>query len=161
MLTPFGRRLFVMTAVLIAMGSLANAQTPKPAKEDTAARRRSKNAAVSVAIVPAEAKRGETVKLIVTVKLDKGYHIFKYSKDKAEPGLPYPTNFDLFDPAGLEPIGDWTSSREPVKLPMPVFKQVPFVELFEGEVDFIRELKIPEGLEPGKKAILTQMDYQI
>ena len=44
---------------------------------------------------------------------------------------------------------------------MDAFKDLPFVEFFEDEVQFSIEMKVPPGTEPGKKSIQCQMGYQI
>lgn len=151
----------VVVAALMVVGPDASAQEAKPALKDSSARIRAKTATVTTEMTPTEAKAGDTVTLKVKVKLDPGFHIFQYSKAKPVAGGPVPTSFDLFDPAGLKPTGEWKSSKEPTKVHFKVFEEIPFVEFFEDEVEFSTELKVPGGAMPGKRSIVCQMGYQI
>lgn len=161
MVKPMWRQLLIAAIVAVSTGAVLAADEPTPAIRDTTARAKSKNATLTTQIVPSEAKAGETVKLVVKAKMLEGFHIFKYTKEKSEPGQPVTTTFDIFDLGGLKVAGEWKSSKEPTKLHMDVFPDIKFIELFEDEVDFSIDLLVPAGTEPGKKSVRVQAGYQI
>ena len=133
----------------------------KPAKKDSPATFKSAAAALTTAIEPPEAKAGDVVTFKVTAKLNPGYHIYKYAKTKG-PG-PVPTMFDFFDPDGLEIQGEWSASREPEKHKDPNFKEVDFVEYYEGEVTWSIKVKVkvPAGAAPAEKKLRVQARYMV
>ena len=131
----------------------------KPAKKDSPAALKPKQATLTASVEPAEAKPGEEVTFKVTAKLDSGFHIYKYSKEHK--GGPVPTSFDFFDSAGLEVEGDWTASPEPEKHKDPNFPEVDSVEYHEDEVTWSIKLKVPAGAAPGKKTLRCQARYMI
>ena len=131
----------------------------KPAKKDTPLALRPATATLTASVEPAEAKPGDTVTVKVTAKLDDGYHIYKYSKEKGSG--PVPTSFDFFDPAGLAIEGDWSASREPEKHKDPNFPDVDSVEYYEGEVTWSIKLKIPASAAAGKKTLRCQAMYMV
>jgi serine/threonine protein kinase len=133
-----------------------------PRKKDTHPRLRSKNARLTAIIEPAEAWPGETVKLRVTATLDPGYHIYKQVGKDLPPGnWPIYTSFDLFDTDGLEPQGEWTASRDPIRQKEAAFPDLPFVEYHEDEVTWSLELKVPPDIASGQKTIRVQAGYMI
>jgi thiol:disulfide interchange protein len=130
-----------------------------PAKKDSNPAIRPPQASFTTAIEPAQAKLGDIVTYKVTAKLEPGYHIYQYAKNPG-PG-PIATSFDFFDRQGLEPGGDWTASRPPIKHKDPGFEEVPFVEYFEDEVTWSVKLKVPAGGAPGKRTLRCQVYYQV
>ncbi len=136
------------------------ADPPKPAKKDSRAFIKSKNATFTTSVEPAEARPGETVTFKVTAKLEPGYHIYKYSKEPAASG-PVNTTFDFFDPAGLKVEGDWAASKEPERHKDPNFADLGALEYYENEVAWTIKLQIPPGAEPGKKIIRCQAGYMV
>jgi len=151
------------SAVVAGLLSFPNAVTaadpPKPAKKDTSTRLKSKNAALTTSVEPAEAKPGELVTFKVTAKLDPGYHIYKYSN--VEGTGPVNTSFDFFDRAGLKVEGDWVASKEPEKHKDPNFADLDVVEYHEDEVAWSIKLRIPPATEPGKKSLRCQARYMV
>jgi hypothetical protein len=135
------------------------ADPPRPAKKDTPRALKPKHVVFTASVEPAEARPDETVTFKVTAKLDPGFHVYKYSREEG-PG-PISTSFDFFDPAGLKIEGYWTASREPEKHKDPNFPDVESVEYHEDEVTWSIKLKIPAGIEPGKKALRCQARYQV
>ena len=83
------RQICLATIALAVLSIAVQAQEPNPARKDSSARIRPKQATMTTEIVPAEAKAGESVKYTVKVALEKGFHIFKYKKELAEPGQPH------------------------------------------------------------------------
>ena len=155
------RRIAPLFIVLAAIPHpAARAADPKPAKKDSLAATRPKEATLSVKVVPAEAKPGDTVKLTVTAEVAPSWHIYAYSKTQPDDG-PRVTQFDLFDPAGLTPKGDWTATPPPLEKKEPAFPSLPFVSFHEGEVTWSIPLAIPADAAPGKKAIRVQAGYQV
>jgi thiol:disulfide interchange protein len=153
--------LVAMVAIVLLgfVGSSRAADGAKPAKKDSSLAMKWKNVVFTTSVEPAEAKPGDAVTFRVTAKLDPGFHVYKYSKTQG-PG-PINTTFDFFDPAGLKVEGDWVPSKEPEKFKDPNFAEVDFVEYHEDEVTWRITLKIPEGTEPGKKALRCQARYQV
>jgi len=131
----------------------------KPAKKDNNAATKPAHAALSASVEPAEAKSGDTVTFKVTAKLDPGYHIYKYSKEKGDG--PVLTSFDFFDRAGLEAEGEWTASREPEKHKDTNFPDLDSVEYYEDEVTWSMKVKVPAGTAAGKKTLRCQAGYMI
>ena len=130
----------------------------KPAKKDSRIPQ-PKTIHFTTEVVPAEAKAGEIVQLKLTAKLDEGWHIFQYSKVD-QPG-PNPLKIENFDLAGLQPQGDWTSSRQPIRKKDPMFDNIDALEFFEGEVAWSLPIVVPPGTEPGAKSLQIQASYQI
>jgi thiol:disulfide interchange protein len=137
------------------------AASPKPSKREFPAALKPKNAVLTTSVEPAEAKPGEMVTFKVTAKLAPGAHIYKYSKDQTQGPGPSGTNFDFFDPAGLEVEGEWVASKEAEKHRDPNFPKVDFVEFHEGEVTWSTKLKIPTATPPGKKTLRCQAHYLV
>jgi len=166
-LQPFGalghRRATIRTLVLGLLasslavgGALADSQ---PAQKDSNARAKPKDATLTTAIEPAEAKPGETVQFQVRAKLSPGWHIFTQADKQRDEG-PRHTMFDLFDPGGLEVAGDWSASKTPESKPEPAFDNQVF-EYFEDEVVWSIPLKIPADAQPGEIKVRCQASYQI
>ena len=139
----------------------AEAVASKPAKKDSNVRIRPKTVTLTTSLKPDVARAGETVSYQVTAKLAPGFHIYQYAKKSVEEG-PENTQFDLFDTAGLEVTGDWTSSRPPIRKKEEVaFPKLEFVEFFEDEVTWSIPLHVRPGTEPGKKMLRSQARYQV
>jgi thiol:disulfide interchange protein DsbD len=138
------------------------AEGPQPAKKDSNQRFKPKDATLTTAVEPAQARPGDTVTFKVAAKLQPGWHIYPYAAPDAQQTLgPVKTTFDLFDAAGLKTEGQWTASREPIKHKEPAFPELEFVEYFEDSVTWSTALKIPPGTEPGKKVLRCQAGYQV
>ena len=137
----------------------ALANPPKPARKDTPAALKPKNAVLTASVEPAEAKPGETVAFKVTAKLDPGTYIYHYST-KQGPG-PINTTIDFFDTGGLKAAEYRTASREPEKIKDPNFPDVEFVECYHDEVTWSIPVKIPEDAQPGKKSLRCQVRYMV
>ncbi|MFI5456681.1 MAG: cytochrome c biogenesis protein CcdA [Isosphaerales bacterium] len=154
---------FLAASAVVGLLSFPNAVTaadpPKPAKKDNSLAIKSKNAALTTSVEPAEAKPGEPVTFKVTAKLEPGFHIYKYSK--VEGTGPVTTSFDFFDRAGLKVEGDWVASKEPEKHKDPNFADLDLVEYHEDEVVWSIKLRIPAGTEPGKKSLRCQARYMV
>ena len=133
---------------------------PHPSVKDTKAAAWPKDATFRAEVVPAEAKPGETVSLKVTAKVNHPWHIYKYLKTQPDDG-PQFTSFDLFDPAGLAPMGEWTPSRPPIKRKDTAFKDLEFLEFYEGEVTWTLPLEVPPTLPPGPKKAQVQVFFMI
>lgn len=157
---------FAMTTVLglsfsVVPPSTARAEEAKPAKKDSSVRLRPKGVTLTPSVKPAEAKAGETVTYQVTVKLNPGSHIYKFSTELYDKDQgPRNTTFDFFDPAGLTFVGDWKPSRPPTRKPEPAFENK-VLEFYEDDVTWSRTLRIPPGTEPGKKTLRAQAGYMI
>ena len=136
------------------------ADPPKPAKKDSRAFIKSKNATFTTSVEPAEARPGDAITFKVTAKLSPGFHIYKFSKGPGGPG-PANTTFDFFDPAGLEIVGDWAASKEPLKHKDPNFPDLGALEYYENEVAWTIKLRIPPGAEPGKRIFRCQAGYMV
>ena len=152
--------LFIALAVL-PHPAARGADAPKPAKKDSPAGvRPKKEATLSVKVAPAEARPGETVTLTVTAEVAPGFHIYAHGKTQPDDG-PRLTQFDLFDPSGLAPKGEWTAAPAPIRKTEPAFPSLPFVEYHEGTVAWSIPLVVPADAAPGKRAIRVQVGYQV
>jgi thiol:disulfide interchange protein DsbD len=149
-----------LTAALMLTPSASPAQDARPAKKDSSARMKPKDVAVTASVTPAEAKPGDTVTYKVHARLNPGWHIYTYSKEPQGEG-PRNTRFDLFDTAGLTPVGDWTADKAPIRKKEPAFPDIDAVSFFEGEVTWSLKLKVPDNAPPGPKTLRCQASYQI
>ena len=145
--------------------ALASTEAPapsdaKPAKKDSSARAKPKDVTLTTAIEPATAKAGDTVMFQVTAKVNPPWHIYKYAKEQPGQG-PKLTSFDLFDPAGLMPRGDWTASKPPIQKEDTAFPGIPFLEYYEDDVTWSLPLQIPADATPGVKTLQVQAGYMI
>ena len=154
------RRLIAAVAVLLAVAPLASAAAPRPAHKDTRDTLKPKEAVFTTAIEPADAKPGDVVTYRVTARIAPPWHIYANLKTPPKGGPIY-TRFDLFDPAGLEPVGDWTPDKPPMRSKDDNFPGIPFLEYHEDRVTWGLKLKVPEGIEPGKKAVRSQVNFMI
>jgi thiol:disulfide interchange protein DsbD len=154
-------RVLVMASLLLGLARPATAadEVPKPAQKDSPARARPKDVELKTAIVPAEARPGETVRLQVTARLNPGWHIYTQAKTQDGEG-PRKTVFDLFELGGLEVAGDWKASKEPEAKAEPAFENQVF-RYFDNEVTWSIPLKVPASSAPGKKIIRCQASYQV
>jgi thiol:disulfide interchange protein DsbD len=137
-------------------------QAAKPKEEDSARILRPKSAKLefSTEIVPSQAKPGETVVLKVSGKVAAPWHIYKYSKVQPKEG-PILTSFDLFDPGGLVPKGEWEPARPPIKHKESVFPTLEFLEYYEGDFAWSIPLEVPKDLGPGKKSVQVQISFMV
>ncbi len=150
----------ILAAVVAPGRSGLVAAEARPAKKDSRAQSRPKEAVFTTSMTPSKAKVGEVVTYKVTARLAPPWHIYKYSKEPAGDGPKY-TNFDFFDPAGLDLEGDWTASRNPIRKKEPAFPDIPFLEYHEDDVTWSIRLKVAEGTAPGKKTLRCQAAYMI
>jgi thiol:disulfide interchange protein len=164
---PTSRRFSTLAWTILLLASiLSPALTPaeaadgKPAKKDSRAGARPKEATFTTTVTPAEAKPGDTVTYKVTAKVEAPWHIYKYSKTPLDNGPKY-TEFDFFDPAGLKLEGDWSPSSPPIKKKEPAYPDIPFLEYHEEEVTWTIKLQVPPKATAGKKTLRCQIGYMI
>jgi len=158
------RRATIQTLILGLLVSFpatgwARADSSQPAQKDSNPRAKPKDAILTTAIEPAQAKPGDTVQFQVRAKLSPGWHIFTQAEKQRDEG-PRHTIFDLFDTGGLKVDGEWTASKTPESKPEPAFDNEVF-EYFEDEVVWSIPLKIPADAAPGEIAVRCQASYQI
>ena len=134
--------------------------SPQPKAKDSRANLRPKEAEITASLSVNEAVPGGTVLYTVKVKLAPGWHIYKYAKTEADDGPAY-TIFDLFQPGGLIPQGDWMPATAPIKKKEPAFQNIEFLEFYEGEASWSISLKVPDDAKPGEAAVASQVSYQI
>ncbi len=134
-------------------------EAAKPKKKDSRPASRPKTATFTTAIVPADAKPGDTVSLQVAAKLDPGHHIFPNVKNEPEETGPTNTVFDLFDTSGLVVAGEWKSEKPPIEGKIGGLPGI--TKFYEGEVVWTIPLKVPTDATSGKKSIQVQARYQI
>jgi thiol:disulfide interchange protein DsbD len=167
------RRLAVVALCVVAAGSLvdplatlpraeaqADAPSPAPKRKDSGVRVRPREASFQTAVVPAEAKAGDTVEYRVTATVEPPWHIYAYAATQPDEG-PQVTQFDLFDPAGLTPVGTWTPAEPPHQQPEPAFPDLPFVSYHEGSVTWTLKLQVPPGTAPGPRTIRSQILFML
>ena len=150
----------VICSTLIVTGLSASLLADQPAKKDSNARLQPKSAAWSTKVEPSTAKPGEKVKFTASVKLQPGWHLYKYTKQQPETG-PRQTEFDLFTTTGLKTSGDWKPSKELIKKKEPAFPELPYVEFYEDQVSFSIDLEVPADATSGDKSIQVQVFYQL
>ena len=150
-----------MLAMMAApLATDVEAADAKPAKKDSRAAARPKEATFTTTVTPAEARPGDTVTYKVTAKIQAPWHIYKYAKAQPENGPKY-TEFDFFDTAGLKVEGDWSPSLAPVKKKEPAFPDIPYLEYHEDEVTWSVKLQVPAKAKPGKMTLRCQVGYMI
>jgi thiol:disulfide interchange protein DsbD len=132
---------------------------PRPAQKDSPARAKPRDAVLTAAIEPEQARPGDVLTLKVTAKLKPGWHIYTQARTQEGEG-PRKTVFDVFDRAGLQIDGEWKADRKPESKAEPAFDNKVFA-YFEDEVTWSLPVKIPADAAPGKKAIRVQANYQI
>ncbi len=106
--------LFALTVCVISTTlspSVAAAADAQPKKKDSIPFVKPKEVVLSASVEPAEAKAGDVVTYTVTAKVASGWHIYQY-KASAKDASARDTQFDFFDPAGLQAVGDWTSAKK-------------------------------------------------
>ena len=150
----------VIAATAWPSATQVRADDAKPAKKDSRAASKPKEAKLTTSVSPGEAKPGDTVTYKVTAKLDSTWHIYKYAKEQPDDG-PKLTQFDFFDTDGLKLEGDWKPSDDPIKKKEPAFPEIPFLEYHEDEVTWSVKVKVPPGTAPGKKTLRCQASYMI
>ncbi|WP_435016953.1 protein-disulfide reductase DsbD domain-containing protein [Tundrisphaera sp. TA3] len=149
-------------ASLVRVSAEAPSASPaKPAKKDSNPRAKPKDVAFTTAIEPATARPGDTVQLRVTARINPPWHLYKYAKVQPDGPGPKLTTFDLFDPAGLTPQGEWAASRAPIQKKDPAFEELEYVEFYEDEVTWSLPLLIPADATPGSKTVQVQAGYMI
>ncbi len=164
--SPIRRWLAPLTwaALLTSIASFSTghavAADARPAKKDSRAAARPKEATFTTSVTPAEARPGDTVTYKVTARIEAPWHIYKYAKTQQENGPKY-TEFDFFDPAGLKVVGDWTPSLTPIRKKEPAFPDLPYLEFHEDEVTWSIKLQVPAATAPGKKTLRCQIGYMI
>jgi thiol:disulfide interchange protein DsbD len=164
--SPPGRSsTFRAVLALIATAALlsplpSRAQASQPAKKDSIARLKPKEAVLAASVSPAEARSGDVVTYKVTAKLKPGWHIYTFAKDQQGEG-PRNTQFDFFDTGGMTTSGEWTASKEPIRKKEPAFPGIDVVTFFEDEVTWSIPLKVPSNAAPGKRTLRCQASYQV
>lgn len=144
----------------VALASTAGAQELKPKRKDTNPRLKPPEVVLSASVEPATAKPGDTVTYTVTATVEEPWHIYAFAKDQPEEG-PRNTQFDLFDPAGLKPVGDWTPDRAPHSAKEPAFPTLESVSFYEGKVSWSVKLQVPADARSGEHTIKSQIYFQI
>jgi thiol:disulfide interchange protein len=146
--------------VALVLGTTAFAADAQPARKDSPARAKPRNATLTPSVVPAEARPGDTVEYRVTAKLDPGVHIYTHAKKQPEAG-PRQTLFDFFDKGGLEAVGDWKASKEATTRKEPAFPELESVSFYEDEVTWSHKLQVPADAAPGKRTLRCQAEFQV
>ncbi len=141
----------VATSPVIAAGpDSSRAAGVKPIKPDTPAHLQPGEITFSTSTAPERARPGETVTYQVSAKLEDPWHVYAYHKAQPVGPGPVRTRFDFFDHAGLEPVGDWTPSKEPDR------KQE-----HQGEVTWSIRLRVADDARPGRTPLRCQAYFMI
>jgi thiol:disulfide interchange protein DsbD len=151
--------------VILALGLFgagpAWAQQAKPKHRDTRdSLKPVQDVAIKATVEPATARPGDTVTYKVEVTVDEPWHIYAFAKAQPTEG-PRATQFDFFDPAGLQPGEAWKPDKAPVRKKEPAFPNLDAVEYHTGTVVWSVPIKIPADAKPGKKSLQTQIYFQI
>ena len=148
------------TSWVAALVTALQGEAVKPKERDSRPVARPKAATFTTSIVPDHAAPGSTVELKVTAKVAPPWHIYKYAKAQPEDG-PRLTSFDLFDPAGLIPKGEWSPSTQPIKKKDNSFPSLEFLEYYEDEVTWTHLLEVPADATSGPKPVRVQINYML
>ncbi len=151
---------FLVAAAVVPGPIRASAADARPAKKDSRAQVRPKEATFTTTVTPAQARPGDVVTYKITARIEAPWHIYRQAKVQPENGPLY-TEFDFFDPAGLTVEGDWSPSRGPIKKKEPAFPSLPFLEYYEDEVTWSIRARVPAKATPGKKSLRCQAGYMI
>jgi DsbC/DsbD-like thiol-disulfide interchange protein len=109
---------------------------------------------VAAAVLPQQARPGETVTLVVRVRMGIGWHI--YALGQKTPSAPFaPTTIDFALPRGIEPVGQWL-----VPPPEHFRGQTGPGLVYQGEVVVRRKLRIANQLPSGKLELPCTIRYQ-
>lgn len=102
--------------------------------------------------VPASAKPGDRVELIVQAKLAPDWHIYGTSLG---PSPNRPTHLESSLPPGLTSLGDWS-------FPQPIQTSTPagLVPVYENEVRFTQPVQLSADVSPGSIKIACDIAYQ-
>jgi thiol:disulfide interchange protein DsbD len=144
----------------IGLMTLPRPDDPAPRRKDTPEKLRPSQVSLTSSVTPAEAAPGQTVTFQVTARVEPGWHIYAYDKAPPDSG-PKATQFDFFDPAGLEPVGDWTPTTSPTLKKEEAFPDLAFVAYHEGEVTWSQVLKVPADAQSGTRDLRCQVSFQI
>jgi thiol:disulfide interchange protein DsbD len=107
-----------------------------------------------VSISPAEARRGDTVKLTITGKLKPGYHTYPTT----QPNPDHPVSKIVFDQAaGLKPLPPVTETKaEPVEE-----EGIGKVLEYKGDFTWTQNLQVPADAAPGVKTVRLRIKTQV
>ena len=110
---------------------------------------------VSARVEPAVARGSETVKLIVTVVVDEGWHLYSLTQ---KPGGPEKTTITLAESAVVGKAGAFTGP-EPKRVRDTAFDMD--VEQHEGKVEFIAPVALKADAAAGKQKIEGRMRFML
>jgi thiol:disulfide interchange protein DsbD len=151
------RTLGAALAAAVLLGGTALAQAPR--KKDSRPFVIPKEATFKTEVLPPQARPGDTVTYRVTAEVAVPWHIYAQADAQPEQG-PRATQFDFFDPAGLELVGAWTADPEPELKPEPAFDNQIYGS-HEGRVVWSRTLKVPSGTPAGRKELKAQIYFMV
>jgi thiol:disulfide interchange protein DsbD len=105
----------------------------------------------SARIEPAEARRGEQVKLIVTVEVEKEYHIYAMDLRGAEGPIPTEITFAEDAPQVLDPAGAWVEPKPTVKFDKGFEVDIPMH--YGSPLEFTRTFTVKPDAAPGEYSL--------
>jgi thiol:disulfide interchange protein len=114
-----------------------------------------RHAVVSARVEPAVTRGGETVKLILTIAADEGWHFYSLTQ---KPGGPEKTTITLADNAVVDKAGEFTSPP-PKRVHDAAFDLD--VEQHEGRVEFVAPLTLKAGAAAGAQKIEGRMRFMM
>ncbi len=152
------RPLALLAAVVLTTPALA--QNAQPKHKDSPPFLRPKEVKLSATVEPASARPGETVTYKVTAVVEEPWHIYAFSEKQPAEG-PRSTQFDFYDPAGLQAGETWKSDKPPTRKKEPAFPNLDAVEFHEQQVTWSTPVTIPKDARPGKRSLQSQIYFQI
>jgi DsbC/DsbD-like thiol-disulfide interchange protein len=102
----------------------------------------------AAALQPARAMKGKSFVLVVKIKIAPTWHI--YAADGMV-GSSIPTSLKLELPQGVEAAGEWT---------LPSARQDGESRIYEGSLQFSRQLRIGSQVKPGPIHVRCELTYQ-
>lgn len=112
-------------------------------------------------VEPAEARRGETVRLIVTANVDPEYHLYAMKQPPSEDQFgPIPTEVTFGEEVAalLSPLGEWQEPEITSKFDQGFQRDVNM--LYGEKLEFTREYTIPVDATPGRHEIAGSIYHQ-
>jgi thiol:disulfide interchange protein len=110
-----------------------------------------------VELVPATARRGETVQLTITGKPQTGYHTYPITQRADNPDQPVDSSKIVFaDAAGLQPL-------YPIRENKPELENLGTgpVLVYNHEFSWVQDLFVPADLQPGAKVLRFHIHVQV
>ncbi|MCI0337954.1 MAG: thioredoxin family protein [Acidobacteria bacterium] len=137
-----------LSVLIVLIASTALAQTPNPVS-------------LSGKLVPNQVKPGQSAKVLITAKIDPGWHLYSLTQP---PGGPKATRVMIDESSPLKIAGN-PQQPKPKVAADPNFSlpgQPPFMtETFDNEVTFTVPVKVAEDAPTGAQKLTVKINFQV